>query len=468
MHLSGDIGATPSTRSTDGTAVVGTTTAREQRTRESARFPDGPYVDRQSGRPWSPGRGTMTPVSRSQLTVVAAAQPHPKPIRCSAAVRQSGRDDEEPTVAQIKARRTKSGEARYDVRVRIGSRVVNRTFTRRRDADAYARTVEADRLRGLAVDPRAGLITFETYARRWVGQRPLRPLTRDLYDGILRNHILPTFGERPIGKVMPAEIRTWYAELGTKLAPATTTRVYRLLHSIFATEVEDELVMRNPCLVRDASTASSPERPTATIAEVDALVEAMDEQYRAMVILAAWCGLRLGELLALTRRRIDLDQGTVEVVGIELRTVPWQRRDRATRDGGRPATGIHSSSRPARDRWTPPPLRGIRSGQSGVRRPQGRRPLPRSLRPLVATGTNGRGRGAPALPRPAPHREHSGGHGRRLHQGAHGPHGARQSTGGPHLPARHSRAGQGHRRSPVRPRRAGPEDALAAGFGLAG
>ena len=217
-------------------------------------------------------------------------------------------------MAQITTQRTKSGEARYDVRVRIGNGVVNRTFTRRQDADAYARTVEADRLRGLAIDPRAGLITFETYARRWVRQRPLRPRTRDLYDSILHNHLFPTFGDRPIGKVMPAEIRAWYAELGTTLAPATTTRICRILHSIFAIAVEDELVMRNPCLVRGASSGTSPERPTASIAEVGALVEAMDDQYRVMVILAAWCGLRLGELLALTRRRINLDQGTVEVV----------------------------------------------------------------------------------------------------------------------------------------------------------
>jgi integrase len=34
-----------------------------------------------------------------------------------------------------------------------------------------------------------------------------------------------------------------------------------------------------------------------------------------MVVLAAWCGLRLGELLALTRRRVNLLHGTVEVVG---------------------------------------------------------------------------------------------------------------------------------------------------------
>jgi integrase len=219
-------------------------------------------------------------------------------------------------VAHIATRRTKRGDVRYDVRVRIGGPVVNRTFTRRRDAG----TVEGDRLRGLAIDPRAGLITFETSARQWVRQRPHRPLIRDLYEGILRNHLLPTFGDRPIGKVMPAEIRSWCTELGTKLAPATTTRVYRLLDTIFATAVEDELVMRNPCLVRGASTTTLPDRPTATIAtiatiaEVDALVEAIDDQYRAMVILAAWCGLRHGELLAVTRRRINLDQGTVEVV----------------------------------------------------------------------------------------------------------------------------------------------------------
>ena len=218
-------------------------------------------------------------------------------------------------MAQMKTRRTRRGEVRYDVRARIGGRMVTRTFVRRRDAVAYARTLEADRLRGLAVDPRAGLVMVSAYAEQWLCQRQLRPRTRDLYDGYLRNHILPTFGERAMGKVTPAEVRAWNAEIGTGLAPATTARIYRVLHAIFATAVEDEVVWRNPCVVRGASSAVSPERPVATIAEVDALVEAMDPSYRAMVVLAAWCGLRLGELLALTRRRIDLLHRTVQVMG---------------------------------------------------------------------------------------------------------------------------------------------------------
>ncbi len=78
-----------------------------------------------------------------------------------------------------------------------------------------------------------------------------------------------------MGKVTPSEARAWNAELGTRLAPATTARIYRVLHAIFATAVEDEIVWRNPCVVRGAASGESTERPVATIAEVDALVEAM-------------------------------------------------------------------------------------------------------------------------------------------------------------------------------------------------
>jgi len=74
-------------------------------------------------------------------------------------------------MAEVKRRQTKAGEARYDVRVRIGGRVVTRTFKRRKDADDYARLIEADRVRGMAVDPRAGAEKLAPYAARWVDQR---------------------------------------------------------------------------------------------------------------------------------------------------------------------------------------------------------------------------------------------------------------------------------------------------------
>ena len=67
-------------------------------------------------------------------------------------------------MAQITKRRRKDGESRYDVRTRIDGRVVTRTFQRRRDADAYATTTAADRLRGVVIDPRRSQITVREYS----------------------------------------------------------------------------------------------------------------------------------------------------------------------------------------------------------------------------------------------------------------------------------------------------------------
>jgi integrase len=59
----------------------------------------------------------------------------------------------------------------------------------------------------------------------------------------------------------------------------------------------------------------TPERPTATIPEVFALAGAVQPRYRALVLLAAFCGLRWGELMGLRRQDIDTDAGTVRVRG---------------------------------------------------------------------------------------------------------------------------------------------------------
>ena len=72
-------------------------------------------------------------------------------------------------------------------------------------------------------------------------------------------------------------------------------------------------IARNPCNLRGASVEHSPERPVLSVAEVEAVAGAIEERYRALVLLAAWCGLRLGEALALTRADVDLEEGSVSI-----------------------------------------------------------------------------------------------------------------------------------------------------------
>ena len=57
----------------------------------------------------------------------------------------------------------------------------------------------------------------------------------------------------------------------------------------------------------------SPERPVATVAEIQALGQAMPEHLRVVVGLAAWCQLRRGEILGLQRADVDVGASSIHV-----------------------------------------------------------------------------------------------------------------------------------------------------------
>jgi len=195
---------------------------------------------------------------------------------------------------------------------------VDTTFASKAEALRYLAILEADLLRGAWVDPRAGEITLSEYAPYWLANRPrpLRPRTVDLYTGQLRNHILPILGDIELRKISTSGVRTWLGALRAtgRIGDVTVAKCYRLLHAILATAVEDEIIVKNPCVLKNAAVEHSPERPVATVGQVYALADAVGPQYRALVLMATFAGLRLGELFALTRARLDMLHGTVTVV----------------------------------------------------------------------------------------------------------------------------------------------------------
>src|SRR5438552_3854946 len=80
-----------------------------------------------------------------------------------------------------------------------------------------------------------------------------------------------------------------------------------------ATAVEDDLIPKNPVAIKGAGVEHPKERPIASIEQVYALADAIGPRYRALVLTATFTGLRLGELRALTRRRLDLLHAIVHV-----------------------------------------------------------------------------------------------------------------------------------------------------------
>lgn len=128
------------------------------------------------------------------------------------------------------------------------------------------------------------------------------------------------------GAIPPAILRAWEragqplptpqvrpSADGIEPGRATAVRAYQVLHAALADAATDGLIPANPCRIAGAATHRPRERGTVTPAEVVLLAENMPARLRAAVYVAAWSGLRYGELFALSRRHVDLSSGVVTV-----------------------------------------------------------------------------------------------------------------------------------------------------------
>jgi integrase len=165
-------------------------------------------------------------------------------------------------------------------------------------------------------------VTLAAWAKEW--QRTvvhLRPKTRKVYDVNLRNHVLPALGDHELAKLTPSMLRAWLSDLtakegrgGKPIAAGTVAQAYRTLNRVLAAAADDELIGRNALRgVKPPRIEPEPMR-FLTHDQVASLAAAIDARYRALVYLAAYSGLRAGELVALRRPHVDFLRRTVTVV----------------------------------------------------------------------------------------------------------------------------------------------------------
>jgi integrase len=217
----------------------------------------------------------------------------------------------------IQRRSTAGGEPRYEVRMRgPDGRERSRTFRTRKAAEGYEREQLSLRDQGGWVDPRASRMTLEEWVREWSGTIVhLRPSTRRIYDDNLRLHVLPTLGSVPLSKLTKTELRRWLAQLAaTDLSPASVHQAFRCLRRVLGAAVDGDVLARNPLAGIKPPKVERRDMRFLTADETATLAETIDERYRAFVLVAAYCGLRWGELAGLRRHRVDLMHRSIQVV----------------------------------------------------------------------------------------------------------------------------------------------------------
>lgn len=73
------------------------------------------------------------------------------------------------------------------------------------------------------------------------------------------------------------------------------------------------MLAANPCAIRGAGAENAAERKLPTLDQAFELAGLVKPRYRGLVIAAAFCGLRRGQLFGLRREHLDLEHGTVAV-----------------------------------------------------------------------------------------------------------------------------------------------------------
>jgi integrase len=119
-----------------------------------------------------------------------------------------------------------------------------------------------------------------------------------------------------IGSIQPIHVAQWVADLDARgYAPATVRKAYQLLAAALDAAVESGLIGRSPCRgVKLPRIETSAEIRFLDAAEISLLAGTIDSRYSAMVLAAAYTGLRFSELRALRVDRFDALRRTIRVV----------------------------------------------------------------------------------------------------------------------------------------------------------
>jgi integrase len=122
----------------------------------------------------------------------------------------------------------------------------------------------------------------------------------------MKKQVLPYFGSVPLNKITNAVVRKWVSTLlSSGLSAATTRKAVFALRQCLAAAIADERLQFNPaCAVPLPTERQKPPRYLSQ-SEVERLVDEMPHQYRALVLVGAYAGLRWGEAAGLRRRDID-------------------------------------------------------------------------------------------------------------------------------------------------------------------
>ncbi len=127
--------------------------------------------------------------------------------------------------------------------------------------------------------------------------------TRDRYEGVLNNYLLPAFGELTLRDLTPLSIQRYFSNMATSpLAHESRDKIRDVLSSVLGSAKHYGFLLSNPAAdVRMPAERRGKKRnkPYLTPDQFSRLLELIPEPYATMVYVAIYTGLRVSELAGL-------------------------------------------------------------------------------------------------------------------------------------------------------------------------
>lgn len=219
-------------------------------------------------------------------------------------------------MATIEDYRTATGERRWEVRYRTprNASTRKRGFTTKRDASAFAATVEVAKMRGEYVRPVDARVAIGDLGPAWLDRQVhLKPSSLYPLESAWRLHVEPRWGDAQLGAVQFTDVQSWVAGLNRTHGATMVIRCAGVLRAILADAVRDRLISASPMIGVKLPRKVSREHRYLNHDQVWQLAAAAGK-WGTLVLTLSYTGLRWGEATGLRVRDLDLLRRRLTVV----------------------------------------------------------------------------------------------------------------------------------------------------------
>ena len=173
-----------------------------------------------------------------------------------------------------------------------------------REAEDFALKVEYDKRTRTFVDPKVGRVLFRDAAGTWLDQHLGADSSIATYRSVLRAHVDPAIGGKPIAGIRREDIKALIAAMHRKgLSASRIGCAYLVISAVLAEAVRDKKLAESPCTgIQLPGVVTGADFIIPTHAQIEAIAAGLPPDWATTVWLMHGCGLRIGEALAVNLR----------------------------------------------------------------------------------------------------------------------------------------------------------------------